>query len=90
MLQIRIDARAQKFIHRRSEKHARQIIERIDLLATAPFAPDVKRVKVFPFHRADVGEYRILYRVETGMLHVYLVGKRNDDEVYKQLKRLGG
>ncbi len=40
----------------------------------------------------DEGEYRIVYRfdVDADLVEVILVGKRNDDEVYKQLKRLLG
>jgi len=34
----------------------------------------------------DAGEYRIVYRA-TETVELLLVGKRNDDEVYKQLKR---
>jgi len=40
----------------------------------------------YPYRRADIGEYRIVYRVEEDCLKVALVGKRNDDEVYRQLK----
>ncbi|MBS1958376.1 MAG: hypothetical protein JST80_02795 [Bdellovibrionales bacterium] len=41
-----------------------------------------------PLRRVDVGEYRIIYIVEGDVLKIALVGKRNDDEIYKQLKRL--
>ena len=37
--------------------------------------------------RADVGEYRIIYTVENDTLNVFVIGKRNDAEVYKKLKR---
>lgn len=38
----------------------------------------------------DCGEYRIVYRFkpEEDLVEIILVGKRNDDEVYKQLARL--
>ena len=39
------------------------------------------------FRRADIGEYRIIYRLEAGVVKVALVGKRNDDEVYRRFKR---
>jgi mRNA interferase RelE/StbE len=38
--------------------------------------------------RTDSGEYRIIYRVEEDELHVALIGKRNDDEVYRLLRRM--
>ncbi|CCQ69679.1 hypothetical protein CWATWH0402_3452 [Crocosphaera watsonii WH 0402] len=38
----------------------------------------------------DSSEYRIVYRFypEQDLVEVILVGKRNDDEVYKKLERL--
>ena len=89
MLTIKIEARAQKFLRRVPHKHGRQIVGKIDALATNPFPPDSKRLKGLPFHQVDSGEYRIAYNLESPIVHVYLIGKRNDDEVYKQLKRMG-
>ncbi|MEO0443343.1 MAG: hypothetical protein AAFZ92_06325 [Pseudomonadota bacterium] len=37
--------------------------------------------------RIDCGEYRIVYRVEDQSLLVLIIGKCNDDEVYKILDR---
>jgi mRNA interferase RelE/StbE len=44
------------------------------------------------YYRVDSGEYRIIYRFNASedLVEIILVGKRNDDEVYKQLKRLLG
>lgn len=58
-------------------------------LARDPAPQDAKQLKGFEhsFMRADAGEYRIVYLVIEGVLHVLLVGKRNDDEVYRQLRR---
>ena len=44
------------------------------------------------FYRVDSGEYRIVYRFfsEKDLVEVILVGKRNDDDAYKRLKRLLG
>jgi mRNA interferase RelE/StbE len=41
-----------------------------------------------PYLRIAVGEYRVIYRVDDESVHVVLSGKRNDDEVHKQLERL--
>jgi mRNA interferase RelE/StbE len=40
----------------------------------------------------DTGEYRIVYRLfsEQDLVEVILVGKRNDDDVYKRLKHVLG
>ena len=67
----------------------RQITVRIFLLGREPRPPDAKRVG--SGYRVDVGEYRILYTVDdqAHMVRVELVGARNDDEVYRQARRLG-
>ncbi len=38
-------------------------------------------------HRVDIGEYRIVYKFNDDSVYIVLVEKRNDDEVYKKLKR---
>lgn len=44
------------------------------------------------YYRVDSGEYRIVYRFNANedLVEVILVGKRNDDDVYKRLERLLG
>jgi mRNA interferase RelE/StbE len=39
------------------------------------------------WRRVDIGEYRVVYRFDEDTVYVPLVGKRNDDEVYKLFKR---
>ena len=93
MLRIDIAKRVEKFQARLPAKHRRQIAARIIDLANDPNAQDTKALQGADFRRADSGEYRIAYRIAhrvTGQaLQIVLVGKRNDDEVYRQLKRLG-
>ena len=88
MLRIDIAKRVEKFQSRLPSKHRRQIAERILALAAEPIAPDTKALQGSDFRRADMGEYRIVYRIAGQVLQIVLVGKRNDDEVYRQLKRL--
>jgi len=44
------------------------------------------------YYRVDCGEYRIVHRFspDEDLVEVILVGKRNDDDVYKRLKRVLG
>ena len=89
MLKIDIYKRAAKFLAKLPPKHARQLGTKIQELRSNPEPHDSIGLKGHaPYRRADFGEYRIVYFVETETLNVVLVGKRNDDEVYKQLKRL--
>ncbi len=52
-----------------------------------PEPHDSKELKGYPYRRADIGEYRIVFRVEGDVLKIAVVGKRNDSDVYKKLTR---
>jgi mRNA interferase RelE/StbE len=70
-------------------KQARQIGNKILALRHDPQPPDAKPLRSHPYWRADVGECRIIYHVEQDTLVVPLIGKRNDAEVYRRLRRGG-
>lgn len=38
--------------------------------------------------RVDVGEYRIIYTVSDDLIEILVIGKRNDDDVYKTWERM--
>lgn len=90
MLRINIAKRAQKFLDQLPPKHGQQLAAKLLQLRNDPVPPDSKELKGYelPLLRATAGEYRIIYRVEGDTLFVELVGKRNDDEVYRQLRRM--
>lgn len=88
MLRIDIARRVEKFQSRLPSKHRRQIAERILALTLEPMAQDTKALQGSDFRRADMGEYRIVYRIAGQTLQIVLVGERTDDEVYRELKRL--
>ncbi len=72
-------------------KIAAQIAKKTLSLNVNPLPTDSKQLKGYPnFYRVDSGEYRIVYRYnpDEDLVEIILVGKRNDDEVYKKLKRL--
>ena len=89
MLFLSLDKRAQKFLNKLSTKQFDQIDRKIRELQEIPFPNDTKSIKGIDWYRVDVGEYRIVYNVRGGALDIPLIGKRNDDEVYKRLRRLG-
>ena len=91
MLTIDFSKSAEKFSLRLLPKHKKQVGRRVNALAENPYASDTREVVGFaPFRRADIGEYRIIYRISGALLHIFLIGKRNDDEVYRKLKRMIG
>ena len=74
-------------------KIAAQIAKKTLSLNVDPLPTDSKQLKGYPdFYRVDSGEYRIVYRFKPkeDLVEVILIGKRNDDEVYKKLDRLLG
>jgi mRNA interferase RelE/StbE len=40
------------------------------------------------YYRIDVGEYRVIYSFSAKWVKIAVVGKRNDDEVYKKFERI--
>jgi mRNA interferase RelE/StbE len=74
-------------------KISAQIAKKVLTLNIDPLPSDSKSLKGYPgYYRVDSGEYRIVYRFdsEEDLVEVVLVGKRNDDDVYKKLERLLG
>lgn len=68
-------------------KQFRQVWLKVLGLLTDPHPHDSAQLTGYAFHRVDTGEYRIVYRATETEIELLLVGKRNDDEIYKQLKR---
>jgi mRNA interferase RelE/StbE len=86
MLDISKDAQA--FLRALPPKQYKQVAARILELPTNPDPHDSKHMAGHPgYKRIDQGEYRIIYRVDNGVVRVPTVGKRNDDEVYRKFER---
>ena len=87
MRKIDPSRQADKFLRHVPPKHGRQLAAKIRQLAADPQPPDSKPLKGAPYWRADSGEYRIIYTFDDDTLYLHVVGKRNDDEVYRVLDR---
>ena len=85
MLKLQISKDSGKFLDNLPPKQFRQIVKKVFSLLENPRSNDSKELKGYPFLRSDVGEYRIVYDVIEDTLRVIIVGKRNDDEVYRRL-----
>ncbi len=82
-----------EFLRGLSPKISNQIAKKVLALNIDPRPNDSENLKGYPgFYRIDSGEYRIIYRFisDEDLVEIILVGKRNDDEVYEQFKRLMG
>lgn len=87
MRRVDLSRQAAKFLRQVPPKHGRQLAGKIGQLAADPEPPDSQLLKGYPYRRADSGEYRIVYEHDAAELRVLIVGKRNDDEVYRLLRR---
>jgi mRNA interferase RelE/StbE len=82
---------ALKVLQELPAKHARQVAEKIKQLAEGARDLPVKEIKGGEgFFRLTSGEYRIVFRVDHDKIQVWLIGRRNDDEVYKRFERKRG
>ncbi|MCY4361025.1 MAG: type II toxin-antitoxin system RelE/ParE family toxin [Gammaproteobacteria bacterium] len=89
-LTLRLSRQTGRFVKTLPPKQYKQVVSTIFSLLNNPKPHDsqVLRGSQQNNRRVDVGEYRIVYRVEGEELLVLVAGKRNDDDIYKQLKRL--
>jgi len=90
MLEIRLSNQAGKFLKKLVPKHRKQVAGKIKELMSNPLPHDSKTVRGHPpYMRADIGEYRLIYKTQDDrqLLLVAIIGKRNDDHVYKLFQR---
>ena len=86
MLKLLPTKAARKFLDNLPAKQFRQIMIKVLKLLEDPNPQDSEQLSGYPFLRNDIGEYRIIYDVRDDTLRLLVVGKRNDSEVYKELK----
>ena len=88
-LSLKLSRQAGRFIKTLPPKQYKQVVSTTLALLTNPEPHDSKQLKGSKDRnrRVDCGEYRIVYRAEGQELLVLVIGKRNDDEVYKILDR---
>ena len=88
MLKIDITKSGGKFIKKLPPKQFKQVVGTIFGLRENPKPHDSKQLIGYPeYQRVDIGEYRIIYRVDTSTVYIATIGKRNDDEVYNRFKQ---
>ena len=87
MLTINVSRQAEKYLLKIPVKHAKQIAKTIVQLQQDHQRQSIALKGYDPFYRAKSGEYRIIFFVDHKTLHITLIGKRNDDEIYKLIKR---
>ncbi len=88
MRKIDLSKRSSDFLLTLPPKQCKQNFAAILSLAKNPLPHDAKKLQGYSnLYRIDVGEYRIIYHFDTEVIFISLMGKRNDDDIYKQLKQ---
>jgi len=88
MPRLELSRQAATFLKELSAKPARQIAEKLKALAANPDALPSEGLKGYaPMRRLKAGEFRIIFVVDVETVQIRLIGKRNDDEIYKALER---
>jgi mRNA interferase RelE/StbE len=85
---LRIAKSAEKDLLDLQAKQFKQVVSKIFSLQSNPRPQDCKALKGYEGgFRVSQGEYRVLYTIddESEIIDVFRVGKRNDDEVYRNL-----
>ena len=90
MRALRLHPRALKELQGLPPKHYKQVVGKLFALLDNPQPQDARllRGQDDPMYRVSSGEYRIAYRYTETDLFIDAVGARNDDEIYRILKRL--
>lgn len=86
MHQIKLKKQAIKFIATLPPKQQRQIAVAIISLQQNTLPADPKKLQGYDYYRTDCGEYRIKYSFDNTTVTVYIIGKRNDGDVYRKLQ----
>ncbi len=90
MPNLDLKLKTKKFIASLPPKHKRQVKDCILSLQDTPTPHDAKKLMGYEnYTRVDIGEYRIIYRYDQkkDVITIVLVGKRNDNEIYRIAKR---
>ena len=85
MKRLDITKDAYGFLKEMQVKPFRQVGQKVLSLLADPRPNDAAPLKGYEYWRTDVGEYRIVYKFDDETVYIIVIGKRNDDEVYKKL-----
>ena len=90
-MRIGFNERVLDFLLSLDAKRFRQVMRKVLSLLSDPTPNDSQQLKGYDdLRRADIGEFRIIYRVADDTILIELIGRRNDDAVYKELERKQG
>jgi mRNA interferase RelE/StbE len=88
-MKLQITKRAANFLRDLDAKQYKQVAGKLFELLTNPQPHDSSALKGTEAgeRRADVGEFRIIYAIDSDIVSILVIGRRNDDDVYKIWQR---
>ncbi len=87
MRHLEVSRDAFRFLDTLPPKQYKQVASTMLDLLRQPEPQDSRQLKGYHYRRVDIGEYRIVYDFSEELVRILLIGKRNDDAVYKALGR---
>lgn len=91
MTAVSIAKKSRDFLNDLQPKQYKQVANRVLALVSDPFPSDYRHLSGHPgCYRLDSGEFRIIYSFDPkeSLIEVRIIGKRNDDEVYREFDRV--
>ena len=80
---IEFKATARKSLERLEKKDQLRIYAAIELLGDNPRPPLAVKIKGSDYFRVRVGDYRILYSIDTGRLIILIIDLGHRREIYR-------
>ncbi|MFH0978345.1 MAG: type II toxin-antitoxin system RelE/ParE family toxin [Candidatus Woesearchaeota archaeon] len=81
MFKIVWDAKAFQELEKLESTVSRRILKKVRQLEEDPFAKDVKKLKGSDGFRLRIGDYRVIFAVDSGQIQVLKVGHKKN--IYK-------
>ena len=87
-MNLKIDKDSIEYLGALDAKQFKQVTRKVFALTSDPLPPDSSLLQGHDsLRRADIGEFRIIYRILEDTVAIVLIGRRNDDAVYRALER---
>ncbi len=87
-MNLDIDKDVLDYITALDAKQYKQVARKIFALTLDALPPDSSLLQGYDnVRRADIGEFRVIYRIREDAVKIMMVGRRNDDAVYRALAR---
>ena len=77
---------ARKYLEDLENKYFKQVALKMLSLLRDPYPNDSEHLSDSKYRRVDVGERRIIYRINGDIVEILAIGPRNDGTVYKRFR----